>query len=60
MMSELYQQFRIEIIAKTSDIDPNADYDWYALSLGWAIAKGLTVEDAHRFALYARYTQEYR
>lgn len=32
--------------------------DWYSLSVGWALGKGLTSEEAHEFAYYIRYNTE--
>lgn len=31
-------------------IDPGNQYDWHDMALGWAIAKGLSIDEAHRFA----------
>ncbi len=36
-------------------LDPNNEYDWYSITLGWAIGKGLTLDDAENFATYIRY-----
>lgn len=55
-----YKDFKVEVIAKKPDIDPDAEYDWFAISMGWALAKGLTTSQAHDFALFARYDREYK
>ncbi len=36
-------------------LDPDDEYDWYAITLGWAIAKGLNAQEAHWFAIIVRY-----
>lgn len=34
-------------------VDPDNDCDWQDMALGWAIAKGLSIEEAHKFAYHA-------
>ena len=59
-IQEIYgEAFKKDVCEWSSEIDPSGEYDWYALSLGWAIAKGLTVEDVHSFAIWVRYTKHY-
>ena len=36
-------------------VDPGNEQDWFSLTLGWAIAKGLEPEEAHKFAIHIRY-----
>ena len=50
--------FKTEVHDKQDDIDPGSDYYWYEITLGWAIAKGLTPNDAHAFANHIRYYTE--
>jgi hypothetical protein len=53
--SSLEQQFeKISEIANEIDDESN-DQDWYSLTLGWALAKGLTPIKAHEFAKHIRY-----
>jgi hypothetical protein len=47
--------FKKEVSDRSHIIDPNSELDWYALTLGWALAKGDSVEDAINFACYVRY-----
>lgn len=54
-----YKDFKLEVITKQVDIDPDNEYDWFAISVGWALAKGLTPLEANNFALFARYDKEY-
>ena len=51
MNQDLVNQFRTEISSRAAEVDPGNEQDWYSLSLGWAIAKGLTPALAHEFAL---------
>lgn len=55
----LAQVFKTEVCKKKRWIDPEQEQDWYSLSLGWAIAKGLVIKDAHEFSLYVRYDLQY-
>lgn len=54
-MEALAKQFEEEVHSKASEVDPSSEQDWYSLTLGWAIAKGLTPEQAHEFANHIRY-----
>jgi len=47
--------FKAEIHDRASEIDPSSEQDWFSITLGWAIAKGLTPDEAHAFALHVRY-----
>jgi hypothetical protein len=55
----LVPQFKAEICDRSADVDPDSEYDWYAISLGWAIAKGLTPDDAGEFSIHVRYDLHY-
>jgi hypothetical protein len=55
----LSDQFTTECVNHHEVIDGPDGQDWYALSLGWAIAKGLSVTDGHKFAIWKRYTEGY-
>jgi hypothetical protein len=52
---ELTKTFQKEVSDRSLEIDPNGEEDWYSLTIGWAIAKGLSVEDSLQFAVYIRY-----
>jgi hypothetical protein len=47
--------FKKEVTKRTEEIDPNSELDWLSLTVGWAIAKGMTPFDAKEFAIYLRY-----
>jgi len=51
----LVELFKAEIHNRASDVDPSNCQDWFSLTLGWAIAKGLDPSAAHEFASYIRY-----
>lgn len=51
----LIAQFKAEAHDRASEADPDSSEDWYSLTLGWAIAKGLTPADARAFASHIRY-----
>lgn len=50
--------FKTEVHDRASTVDDNDSQDWYSLTLGWAIAKGLTPADAHKFATHIRYSTD--
>lgn len=51
----LTKQFETEVDNLSEEVDPNDEQDWYSLSLGWAIGKGLTPEHAIDFAEHIRW-----
>lgn len=63
---EMVDAFFTEIVDRESLIDPSGELDWFALSIGWAIAKGMEPADsadeigeAFNFALHVRYDLQY-
>ena len=52
---ELTAQFKEESSDRASEIDPENGLHWFDLTVGWAIAKGLNGEEAHKFAQHIRY-----
>lgn len=58
-MTDLEKEFKDTICALSEDIDPGEEHDWFALSLGWALAKGVSIEEAYDFALRVRYHYHY-
>jgi len=52
---ELAKLFKSEVSDLSSEVDAQDDYDWLSLTVGWALAKGLSPEKAAAFALYIRY-----
>jgi hypothetical protein len=52
---ENLELFRREVTENADKIDPYDDNDWHSLVLGWAIAKGMSPEEARKFANYVSY-----
>lgn len=48
-------EFKAEVSGRAKQVDPSNEQDWFSLTLGWAIAKGMTPKVAYNFALYIRY-----
>lgn len=51
----LIAAFKAECHNRASSIDPDDEQDWYSLTLGWALAKGIKPYAAHEFASFIRY-----
>lgn len=47
--------FKTEVSDKAEEIDPHNMHDWFSLTLGWAIGKGLSLKDAKDFAIYIKH-----
>lgn len=47
--------FAEEVSKKAESIDKNNDLQWRDLTIGWALGKGLTPNDALEFATFIRY-----
>jgi len=56
--AQLTRMFKKEASDKSNRIDANNELDWYSLTLGWAIGKGLSPTRAINFALYIRYNTD--
>jgi len=56
--TELEALFKVEVHDKAAEVDPGQEEDWRSLTLGWALAKGLTPEEAHEFSFHIRYNTE--
>jgi hypothetical protein len=57
-IEELIEPFKTECHSRAGEIDAENSQDWYSLTLGWAIAKGLSPADAQDFAVHIRYKTE--
>jgi hypothetical protein len=55
MNEQLIQLFKTECSDRASEIDTDSSQDWFSLTLGWAVAKGLAPEAAYDFAVHIRY-----
>jgi len=53
--SWLERDFKKECSDRSKQIDSQDEYDWYSLTLGWAIGKGIKPGAAKRFAIHIRY-----
>ena len=53
--NNLKNLFKKEVDNRSGEIDPDNEYCWLSLTIGWAVAKGLSPEDAQRFGSYIRY-----
>ncbi len=49
-MEDLIAEYRKNIYDRSSEIDPHDERDWYCMAYGWFLAKGASVEEAHRLA----------
>jgi hypothetical protein len=54
-MEKLIAQFQVEVFDKAIEIDPTNELDWYSITVGWALAKGLEPNKAIDFAIHIRY-----
>jgi len=52
---QLSDLFKTECYDRALEIDPNNILDWFSLTVGWAISKGLSAKDANDFAIHVRY-----
>jgi hypothetical protein len=55
MNDDLLEQFRFEVFERMVEVNSGDEEDWYSLTLGWALGKGLEPTDAHDFARFVRY-----
>lgn len=58
-INKIMYEFKTEVCDKSQDIDPEEDEDWSSLSLGYFLAKGLSIEEAQNLACEVRYTHHY-
>ena len=54
----LIPMFKAECHDRATEIDPYSEEVWSSLTLGWAIAKGVSPDDARDFAIHIRYHTE--
>ena len=52
---EFQKLFKTEVHDRASEVDPSSSEDWFSLTVGWGIAKGMSGDDAHEFAVHIRY-----
>lgn len=51
--------FKNQVCKNLETIDPEYEHDWTSLSIGYFIAKGLTINEAKNLAPIARYKYHY-
>ena len=54
-LEQMLDLFKTECYDRALEIDPNNILDWFSLTIGWAISKGLSTIDANDFAIHVRY-----
>lgn len=54
-MKELLDKFKAEIVNRSQEIDSNHSLDWFSIAIGWALANGLSRNEAWTFASLERY-----
>jgi len=52
---DLEKLFKKEVLDRAKEIDFHNEYHWLDLTIGWALAKGLSPEGSKVFANYIRY-----
>lgn len=58
-MQTLALEFKKEVCDRSKIVDPEEERDWYDLSFGYFLSKGLSVEDATTLACVVRYDCQY-
>lgn len=48
-------QFKMEVSDRAKEVDPEQKQNWHSLTLGWALAKGLSPEESYEFSTAVRY-----
>lgn len=51
--------FRDEVCVRANDIDPDDSLDWYSVSIGFFLARGVEIGMARALALKARHEHMY-
>ena len=41
--------WKLEVCSKAEQVDPFNDYIWRGVAMGWAIGKGMNIEQAQEF-----------
>jgi hypothetical protein len=56
---EALQSFKRNVCDRAEEVDPDDQYDWFSLSMGYFLAIGCTLNQAHNLSLDARYKEGY-
>ena len=54
-MELFIEQFKKKVHDQSNVIDPDSSEYWKSLTLGWAIGKGMSIQEAKDFATFIRY-----
>lgn len=49
-MNKIVTAYKKEIVSNAEVIDPDNEMDWEDMAFGWAIGKGLSINEAREFA----------
>lgn len=52
---ELRARMKEQLTDRSIEIDPENEEDWNSLGLGWALAQGMTINEAREFVTRAHY-----
>jgi hypothetical protein len=58
-MNEHLVAFRQQVCERAKEVDTSEALDWFALSFGFFLARGVSIEEAWQLSLDARYKHEY-
>jgi hypothetical protein len=58
-VEEALIKFKSEIEAKSVDVDPGGERNWYDLAFGYGLGLGLDPDDAYTLATKAYYGRRY-
>jgi hypothetical protein len=53
--AEHVEMFKREMWDFREEIDPQSIFNWVDLGLGWALGKGMDIEEAKDFAIHIHY-----
>ena len=54
MEKDLNEQWISEVYVNSKEVDEHNQEDWHSLCLGWAIGKGLSIQEAKDFTKEAQ------
>ena len=46
----LIEEFNLQVMSISDEVDPSNRHFWESIALGWALAKGLSPDDAQDFS----------
>lgn len=52
---DLVPEWNAEVYGKGEQIDPGNEFDWFSLAIGFAIGRGLNIDNARKFAFHVSY-----